>query len=310
MPFAVRVWEKARLPAWAALCAAFAAACAPETPPNPASDEMHGSEAAASMPQIVSLNPCLDAILVEIAAPDQVLSLSHYSRDPASSSIDPSTAQDFAVTGGTAEEIIALSPDIVIASPFIDPATKQALERLGVRIETFGNPETLDESLAQIDRLADLVRQAAKGRALKTQIMRAVPSGVPNDLGGGQVSALLWQEGQIVPGDNTLVWEHLTRFGFTNHAADLGLGQADHIGLERILADPPQLLLVAGGSAGQTHKVLEHLEATRIARFDPKLFYCGGPSIPKAWERLEQIQLDLVLNPLGESGSEGRDHAH
>mgnify|MGYP000355960308 CR=1 FL=1 len=40
-------------------------------------------------PAFVSLNPCLDALLVEIAAPRQILALSHYSRDASSSSLAP-----------------------------------------------------------------------------------------------------------------------------------------------------------------------------------------------------------------------------
>ena len=90
----------------------------------------------------------------------------------------------------------------------------------------------------------------------------------------------------------------------------MGLGQADHIALEAIVADPPDLLLVAGDSNGQTHPLLFELERTRVARFEPKLFYCGGPSMPKAWKRLEAIRLDFVLNPPGRVTHDGHRHAH
>jgi hypothetical protein len=49
----------------------------------------------ASAPAIVSLNPCSDAILAEVADPGQVLALSHYSRDPRSSSMDVGLARRF-----------------------------------------------------------------------------------------------------------------------------------------------------------------------------------------------------------------------
>ena len=68
-----------------AMCAGFALAmigCSPDRAPR----------AVNQAPTIVSLNPCLDAILVEIAEPDQVLALSHYSRDPGSSSIPQDVA--------------------------------------------------------------------------------------------------------------------------------------------------------------------------------------------------------------------------
>ncbi|HCH95383.1 MAG TPA: iron ABC transporter substrate-binding protein, partial [Erythrobacter sp.] len=39
-------------------------------------------------PTIVSLNPCTDAILAEVAAPGQLLAISHYSKDPRASSME------------------------------------------------------------------------------------------------------------------------------------------------------------------------------------------------------------------------------
>ncbi len=49
-------------------------------------------EAAPAAPRIVSLNPCTDAVLVEVADPQQILALSSYSSDPASSSMDLAVA--------------------------------------------------------------------------------------------------------------------------------------------------------------------------------------------------------------------------
>jgi iron complex transport system substrate-binding protein len=37
--------------------------------------------------RIVSLNPCLDAILLDVADPGQITALSHYSREPTQSVI-------------------------------------------------------------------------------------------------------------------------------------------------------------------------------------------------------------------------------
>ena len=97
--------------------ALLAAGCAPAATPREASER----------PTVVSLNPCIDAILIEVAAPSQVLALSHYSRDPASSSIPAAVAARYGVTGGTAEEVIALQPDIVLASTFFASADPQCL---------------------------------------------------------------------------------------------------------------------------------------------------------------------------------------
>ena len=79
-----------------------------------------------------------------------------------------------------------------------------------MRVETFGSPATLDESLAQIDRLAKLTDRPAKGRALQSRIMRAVPILDPRALGSRAIGedtefdALLWQPGQIVAGEDPI----------------------------------------------------------------------------------------------------------
>ena len=69
----------------APLCALVLAACAPAP----------AREAAPAQPSIVSLNPCTDAVLVEVADPVQILALSSYSSDPNASSMDLAVARRF-----------------------------------------------------------------------------------------------------------------------------------------------------------------------------------------------------------------------
>ncbi|MDY7099310.1 MAG: ABC transporter substrate-binding protein [Pseudomonadota bacterium] len=242
---------------------------------------------AKNGPTIVSLNPCLDAILVEVARPEQIGALSHYSHDPASSSIAQNIARKYPVTGGTAEEIIAINPDLVLASTFIAPATKAALEKAGLRVETFGSPASVDESTDQVSALAQLIGREDAGRQLVDRISASLALPDPSSR---PITALLWQPGEIVAGDASLIWDQLRHHGLSNHAADMGLGQADRVSLEAVLADPPQLLLIAGGAAGQSHPLLDRLADTHVVQFDPSLFYCGGPSIIEAGRRLNEIQ--------------------
>lgn len=259
------------------------AGCAPDTPRAPRD---------AAHPTIVSLNPCLDAILVAIAPPQQVLALSHYSRDPGSSSIPPATAARYGVTGGTAEEVIAAQPDLVLASIFLPQPTRSALERAGLRVATFGSPTSIAQSAAQVREVAKLAGRTSEGEALAARIAAAPPAP------GAPVDALLWQEGEIVAGEQTLIAELLREAGFASDAARRGLGQAERVSLESVLADPPRVLLVAGDAAGQRHRVLEgQMKAMHIAVFDPSLIYCGGPTIPRARARLAAIRAAAERRP-------------
>ncbi|RGP40956.1 hypothetical protein BPTFM16_01251 [Altererythrobacter insulae] len=255
------------------------AGCAPQT---------LVTDDASELPRIVSLNPCLDAILVEVAEPEQILALSHYSADPAASSISRDVARRYDVTGGTVEEVIALEPDIVVASTFMAPATRAAFDELGVRVESFGSPTTVEGSITQVAQLAELAGRADAG----LKLAETIAGSMAGSDGDTAKSAVLWQPGGIVPGETQLVSELLRKAGFTSHSQALGLGQADYLSLEQVLAEPPDVLLVAGNSRAQAHPALA-ASGTVIAQFDPSLIYCGGPTIPRAMTRLREIREGL-----------------
>lgn len=250
-----------------------------------------GARNAAELPRIVSLNPCIDAVLVEVADPDQILALSHYSRDPAGSSIPAIVAQNYPTSGGTVEEVLALDPDLVLADTFLAPSTRQALADLGIPARFVGIASTPEESIVQVHQIAGLAGQEARGEELAQRIEAALAEGATPP-GTPTVSAVLWQPGQIVPGEATLASELMRRAGFGSQSAARGMGQADYLSLEALLADPTEVLLVAGDARAQRHPALSRLKATRVESFDPALLYCGGPTIIRAMARLGEIRAE------------------
>jgi iron complex transport system substrate-binding protein len=243
-------------------------------------------------PTIVSLNPCTDAILAEVADPAQVLAVSHYSHDPRATSMPLAAARRFRATGGTVEEVLALDPDVVVAGSFLPPATAQAFRRLGVRVETFGIVPDLAENAAQVRRLAALAGHPERGEALLARIDAALAATRHE---GPPLTALLWQSGGIVPGEDTLIARLMRHTGFASHSAARGLGQGAYLPLERVLADPPEVVLAAGGERMLTHPALRTLEGVRYERLDPSLLFCGGPTLVRAAERLAEIRVSIPL---------------
>jgi len=273
----------------AVLAALLLGACAPA----PARQAVTTASAGAGGPTIVSLNPCTDAILAEVADPDQLLALSHYSRDPASSSMDIALARRFRATSGAVEEVLALRPDVVVAGTFLPPATRQAFARLGIRLVQVPIAGDLAASKAQVTSLAALAGNPERGRALNARIEAALAQAAPPP--GTPLAAVVWQSGGIVAGDDTLIADLLRHTGFINAAAARGLSQADYLPLERMVADPPQVILAAGSSRADEDRLLAHpalagLDATRRASFDPSLLWCGGPTIPRAVARLAEVR--------------------
>jgi len=266
-------------------------------------------QATGEHPTIVSLNPCTDAILAEVADPAQLLAISHYSHDPRATSMPLGQARRLHATGGTVEEVLALDPDVVVAGAFLPPATAQAFDRLGIDVETFGIVPDLAENATQIRRLAALAGHPERGEALLARIdealARARHDACPERLAcpasrrGPKVDALLWQTGGIVPGEATLIARLLAHTGFASHSAARGLGQGAYVPLERVLADPPQVVIAAGSERMLTHPVLRGLVGVHYERLDPSLLYCGGPTVVRAVERLAEIRARIPLPPAG-----------
>ncbi|MDE2435080.1 MAG: ABC transporter substrate-binding protein [Sphingomonadales bacterium] len=259
-------------------------------------------EAVRGEPTFVSLNPCIDAILAEVADPRQILALSAYSSDPASSSMDMETARRFPAVGGTVEEVLALRPDVVLDGTYTPPATHNALSGLHFRLEQIGIATTVDDSRKQVRRIAELAGHPERGEALVGRIDAALAKAAPPP--GPAVSAIVWQSGGIVPGRDTLISDLLQRTGFRNAAADRGMRQADILPLEEMIAFPPRVILAAGSPAAEEDRLLRHpalaaLKNTRRERLDPALLWCGGPTIVRAAERLAEVRRGLGQTSTG-----------
>ena len=242
---------------------------------------------ARAIPQrVVSLNPCLDQILVAVADRSQVAALSHYARDPQASSI-AEVAKRYPQTFESAEEVMMLRPDLVLASRHSAPATREALTRLGVVYEPFSVPNTVKASLAQITRIAALVGHPDRGAALIARIDAALAAGVKPP-GAKPVTVLVFQPRGFAAGEGTLMNEMLTRAGFVNVAPRYGIRQWGDVSLERLIADPPQLLLsgeTAPGAPTWAERIVNHPALAAIAGrlhravLPERLLYCGGPSL-------------------------------
>jgi iron complex transport system substrate-binding protein len=245
---------------------------------------------------IVSLNPCTDAILAEVADPAQIAALSSYSSDPASSSMDVAKARRFRSVSGAAEEVAALRPALVIGSTFTAPAARAAFARMGLRFAAFGAASTVEESKAQVREIAALAGHPERGELLNAQIDAALAQSAPPF--GPPVPAIVWQSGGMVPGQGTLIADLLARTGFSNASALRGLNQADLLPLEQMLAAPPRVIFTAGNPLANEDRLLAHpalraLSGTLRAPINPALLWCGGPSIPRTVARLAEVRRAL-----------------
>ena len=288
----MRVAEPGRVGVLAALLLATVTACSAPV------RETRTPDAAPT--RIVSINPCIDAVLREVADPAQIAGISHYSQDPRASSVPLDWARRFAAIGDEAEDVIAARPDLVLAGPHVAPQTVAALGRLGVRLVRLGVPATVEDSKAQVGEIGRITGHEARARALNARIDAAIAASAPEDGGEGAPSALIWQDGGLVPGRGTLADELLVRTGFRSVSDTLALAQWDMLSLERLLSVDPDIVMTGNGGmdAGAAGAIGRHPALRRAAahitfsEFPSRMLHCGGPVIIDATARLARIRRD------------------
>ncbi|MDQ2878590.1 MAG: ABC transporter substrate-binding protein [Pseudomonadota bacterium] len=251
----------------------------------------------ASSGGIVSTNPCADAMLVELVPPAQIAAISHYSQDEAASSIPPEVSRRFRTTAGTAEEVIAMRPDLIVASSMTPAVTRAAYTRAGLTVLTFDSPTTVAASEAQVRRLAAAVGARRQGEAMVGRIEAAVRQVAAIPHTGRDPAALLFIAGDLASGSGTLLDELMRRAGFTNAAAGYGLAFTGALPIETIAAHPPRVVISPGDgrTAALRRRVLARISApVAEASFPRRLMNCGGPVIVPALARLATIRRQMA----------------
>ena len=254
--------------------------------------------------RIVSMNPCIDAVLREIAAPEQIVSISAYSHDPRATSVPLEWARRYPANNGTAEDVIAMRPDLVIAGPHVAVQTIAALGRLGIPLMQAPVPETVAENKAEIAAIGERIGRGEAAATLNRRIEVALDRSRWN---GRPATALIWQGSGLVPGKGTLADELLTRTGFRNVSAEAGLKKWDILPLEGLFLNPPQVLLAGradmGAGNGDANRMLSHPALRKagrrlpIADYPSGLLHCGGPVILRSLDRLAAVRRELESLP-------------
>ncbi len=242
---------------------------------------------------IVSMSPCIDAILKEIADPAQIAAISHYSQDPRATSVDIKWAKRFKALSYNVEEVIAENPDLVIATEPVPVQTSAALNRAGIPLVSLAIPTSIEQSKGQITRLAQTIGRPDQAAILNAKIDVAVMRARPAP--GPAMSALIWSGGGLVPGEGTLADEMLAVAGYRNSSAEYGLQQWGILPLEPILASPPDTIFSALQD-GDRDRILSHpvMHAAsrhiRMAYYPGWMLNCGGPTIIAALDQLSAAQ--------------------
>lgn len=234
--------------------------------------------------RIVSLNLCADQYLLALADPGQIAALTSFARDPAMSAF-ADKARALPISRGSAEEVLALRPDLIVAAPGRRRATMAQLR--GRRIATLdvASADSFDAIVAQIRDVAGAIGHPARGEALIAQMERALAA-VPRDAGQGATAAYYQRRG-FLTGTGTLIDDMMRRVGLRNLAARLGKPALTRVGLEEMALARPDYLVVESATdrvVDQGTEMLHHplLGAIPRLRLPQAWTVCGGPAYVRA----------------------------
>jgi len=244
--------------------------------------------AAPAPRRIVSLNMCADQLIVALADPDQIAGLTEWARDPALS-FYAERATHLPYTHRSAEEVMALKPDVVIGAPYRTKAILAPLKTRGVRLVEMPRMESYASLAASIATVAAAVGHPERGAALTRRIDAQLAAlGTPP--GHGRSAAYYQRQGYLT-GTGTLVDDMMRRAGLTNIAGSMGRSSLSQIGLEQMALARPDFLVMDDatrtaqdrGSAMLRHPLLDSAVPPSRHLYVPQaLTVCATPGYPQA----------------------------
>ncbi len=249
--------------------------------------------APAAGPRIVSMNLCTDQLLVPLADPEQILGLSRYSRD-VWQSFTAGEARRYPKLSGSAEDILVIRPDIVVAGLFDKRATRELLKENGLHLAEFAVPRNLDEVKAQIHEMGDLVGHADRASAEIARLDDAIAR-ARSVVSQHRYKVLPLSRRGWVSGTDSLLSSLLAETGLFNAAGDLGIAFGGYASLETIVKLKPDFIIVSDagdraeddGHAFLLHPALEEIyPPSRRIVIPDRLTVCGGVMIADALDRL------------------------
>lgn len=121
--------------------------------------------------RIVSLSYGTDEILTELVDAKRIASYCRWAEDPGITFITREQYQKVGCkTDGNAEEVLALKPDLVLATTAMSSDIINALDALGLKVYLASRPKNYEQMRQKVLKLGEVVGEKAKGEALVKQM--------------------------------------------------------------------------------------------------------------------------------------------
>jgi iron complex transport system substrate-binding protein len=246
-----------------------------------------GTADAAAPRRVASLNLCTDELLLLLAGPGQVASVTFLGQSPAETPLWRQ-ARRYKRNDGSLVSVVGLRPDLVLTMGGGARDRMGIAKRLGLRVLDLPYPTRLADIERGIIDVAAALGRPAHGAAMVAR-MRSLKATAPAAgidtiwLGGGGRS--------VGPGSVAAQWMALA--GYRQRAL-----RGDRVSLEQLLARPPAVLLRSDYRSGQysgeqrwlSHPLAKGTRRSRNIATDGRLWTCMGPLMVAEMLRLRQAR--------------------
>ena len=224
--------------------------------------------------KVASLNLCTDELLLSLAAPQQIVSVTHLAHKPQETSLWRQ-ARRYPQNDGSLLSVVGRKPDLVVTMGGGARDRARIARRLGIRILDLPYPQGLADVEKAIATVANALGRPDAGRQWLSRIAalkRTQPRRMPDTiwLGGG---------GRSVQATGLAAdWMRLA--GFRQRQL-----VGDRVSLEQLLVRPPAILLRSDYRSGQysgeqrwlRHPLAKGTAKSQTIPTDGRAWTCMGP---------------------------------
>ena len=250
--------------------------------------------------RVVSINLCTDQLALELAAPGQLVSVTHMTKDPENSSLHE-IAAGLHSNGSGAEEVYLLEPDLVLAGTFTSPDTVAMLRGLGIEVAVFAPANSIDEIPLRLLKMGVALGREDIAEALVAKF-REDFANLQEDVDHRPRVALTYVNSYSV-GPKTLAGDILDAAGFANVAAEIGLDGYGKIGLEELVLLAPDVIVqgrdypgAARAEDNLNHPALKALGPTQVyGELVARDWSCGTPRVLDAIRDMRDLRQSVMV---------------
>ena len=243
--------------------------------------------AEAAPQRVASLNLCTDELLLMLAEPGQIASVTHLSQSAAETPLWR-LGRRHRSNDGSLLSVTGVRPDLVLTMGGGARDRSGIAKRLGIRTLDLPFPQTV----ADVERGIALVG-VALGRPDPARVLLSRIAGLERTRPSGGTDTIWLGGGGRSVGVAGLAAEWMALAGFRQRAL-----RGDRVSLEQLLVSPPRVLLRSDYRSGQysgeqrwlSHPLARGTRASRMIATDGRRWTCMGPTMIDEIARLREVR--------------------